>query len=388
VRGLSARTTAHLQGALLAWFDVARRPLPWRAAPSPYATWIAEVMLQQTTVAAAGPYWQRFLRRFPDARALAAAARDDVLALWSGLGYYRRARDLHAAARLIVARGGELPEDYEDWLALPGMGPYTAGAVASIAFGQRVPAVDANARRVLLRWLCARPAEAAGLSAAALRDLASRLVHPRRPGDWNQAVMELGALICLPGRPHCSRCPVAARCRAARAGVAGQVVPARVRPPNQVVLLSCLGLERDGAVLLVPADTAAQARLRGWGRPVREGFAGLYDGLWGMMSTPWYATAEPAVPAEQAVLAAWSRWMREAGLASPPRLRLAGEVGQAITRYRLRILLAVADWPGATVPVRGGRWVEPGAARQLPLAGFGRKLLALRARRAPADRSG
>ncbi len=206
---------------LLAWWDAGHRDLPWRFpqhGADPYRVWLAEVMLQQTQVQAAIPYFERFVRRFPDIASLAGATEDEVLALWSGLGYYARARNLLAAAREAVRRHGGLPASLETLRSLPGFGPYTAGAVASIAFAIPAAAIDGNVARVLARvFLVAgdpgsRPAE------DRLRAIAEALVAPSRPGDWNQALMELGATVCGKSAPRCAACPIAALCAARRAG--------------------------------------------------------------------------------------------------------------------------------------------------------------------------
>jgi A/G-specific adenine glycosylase len=201
---------------LLAWYDRHRRELPWRQTPEPYRVWLSEIMLQQTRVETAMPYFERFLARFPNVEELARAPVDEVLALWSGLGYYRRARQLHATARLVAARGG-FPREVDALRELPGIGPYTAAAIASIAFGVAVPVLDGNVERVLSRLLAT--SEVRGTAARRLLlDAAAELLDPRRPGDSNQALMELGATLCTPRRPRCLICPLAAGCRAAATG--------------------------------------------------------------------------------------------------------------------------------------------------------------------------
>jgi A/G-specific adenine glycosylase len=198
---------------LLAWYDANRRDLPWRGTRDPYAIWVAEVMLVQTQVDTVIPYYVRFLRRFPDVSALGGADLDDVLKAWEGLGYYARARNLHRAARTIVERhGGQLPEDEKNLRALPGFGPYTAAAVASIAFGRPALAVDGNARRVLSRLhdiAHPRPTE--------LRRAGAGLAQ-ERPGDLNQALMDLGSTICTARAPSCPACPLDAVCLARARG--------------------------------------------------------------------------------------------------------------------------------------------------------------------------
>jgi A/G-specific adenine glycosylase len=192
---------------LLAWYDLHRRDLPWRASPDPYRIWLSEIMLQQTRVAAVIEHYHEFLRRFPTVETLAAAREPSVLAAWSGLGYYRRARMLHAAAKVIVREGGgAFPANEEGWRALPGIGRYTAAAIASIALEEPVAVVDGNVERVLQRLSGKR------LAGEQLWTAASRLLDAKRPGDFNQAMMELGAIVCTPRAPACLTCPVVELC--------------------------------------------------------------------------------------------------------------------------------------------------------------------------------
>ena len=226
---------------LLGWYRRHRRDLPWRRTRDPYAIWISEIMLQQTRVAAAIPYYERFLRRFPDVETLARARVDSVLALWSGLGYYRRARSLHAAAR-VVARDG-MPTSAGGLRELPGIGAYTANAIASIAYGEPVAVVDGNVERVLSRFHAIAEPKSRGL-----RALADAWLPARDPGDFNQAVMELGAIVCTPRSPGCGSCPLRAECR-------GREAPERYPRPKRrarvVVEEHAVGLVvRDGRVLL------------------------------------------------------------------------------------------------------------------------------------------
>jgi len=195
--------------ALLRWFRKARRPLPWRRTRDAYPIWVSEVMLQQTTVATVIPYYERFIERFPTVESLARAGEDEVVALWSGLGYYSRARNLRMAAATVVERhAGRFPKDLETAMTLKGVGRYTGSAVTSIAYGTCAAVVDGNVRRVLSRLHAQR-----GLSDARAQELASDLLSPRFPGDWNEAMMELGATICTPAAPRCEVCPASKGCQ-------------------------------------------------------------------------------------------------------------------------------------------------------------------------------
>ncbi len=211
------RCDHQVTGALLAWYDAQHRDLPWRAEPTPWRVWVSEVMLQQTRVESVIGYFHRFVRRFPTPTALAEAPLDDVLTLWAGLGYYARARNLHAAARQVVERhGGEVPADPDAFLALKGVGPYTRGAVQSIAFGHRLAVLDGNVERVLCRLDAIREDPRTPATRRALWARAQALVPEDRPGDFNQALMELGATVCTPRSPTCETCPVQLHCVAHR----------------------------------------------------------------------------------------------------------------------------------------------------------------------------
>src|SRR5881296_1091170 len=192
---------------LLAWYDANRRDLPWRRTRDPYRILVAEYLLQRTRIASGTPYYERFLERFPTVRDLAAAPLDDVLAVWEGLGFYGRARNLHAAAQSIVQRhGGEVPRSYDELASLPGIGPYTAGAVASIAFGISVPAVDGNVTRVIARLFRIRENATAGSVRRRIAEIAAQLVSPERPGTFNQALTERAAWLKVPGRSGETNC--------------------------------------------------------------------------------------------------------------------------------------------------------------------------------------
>lgn len=245
---LPAAQIRSIRAALLRWFGKEKRDLPWRRTRDPYAIWVAEIMLQQTRVAAVVPYYGSFIARFPDVRSLARATEEEVLAAWSGLGYYSRARALRACAREMTERhGGRLPAEVEELRALPGIGRYTAGAIASQAFGTRAPVVDGNVRRVLCR-LRALPGERG--SDEELWTLAETLVDPRKPGDWNQAVMELGATVCTPRAPACERCPLERFCAARAFGTPERFPRAKPRTRSTRVRVAVALVFRRGRVLL------------------------------------------------------------------------------------------------------------------------------------------
>ena len=242
--------SAPLRRALLAWYERSRRDLPWRRSRDPWAIWVSEVMLQQTTVKTATPYFERFLERFPTLVALAAAEEEAVVAAWSGLGYYHRARNLHRGARHVAERHeGRFPDTLEAALAVPGVGLYTASAILSIAFGRPLPVVDGNVRRVLARLFALRGPEYR--KDGPYYNRAEELLDRERPGDWNQAVMELGATVCQPRRPACPACPVRKHCRALAQGLVDELPESRARRAPMEVTVAAALVERDGRVLLV-----------------------------------------------------------------------------------------------------------------------------------------
>jgi A/G-specific adenine glycosylase len=254
---LTPSAISKLRRALLAWYHRRRRDLPWRSTRNPYAIWLSEVMLQQTRAAAVIPYYERFLARFPTVESLAAASEPDVLNLWSGLGYYSRARNLHRAARQIAERRS-FPSTYDEIRSLPGVGPYTAAAVASIAFDLPHAVLDGNVVRVLSRLSAEPGLVSRSETRARLAALAARLLPRSSPGVFNQAVMELGATICLPRRPLCAQCPVAVHCHAHQRGLESQF-PVRPPPPKFLETeLRLLIVTRSTSVLLTerPADAA------------------------------------------------------------------------------------------------------------------------------------
>lgn len=266
LRSVAATNRARVRRALLAWYDAHRRPLPWRRGRDPYRIWVAEVMLQQTRVAVVAPAYRRFLRAFPTLPRLARSAEEQVLSLWSGLGYYARARALHRAARQLVARGERsFPDTLEAARCLPGVGPYTAAAVLSIAYGLPHAAVDGNVTRVLSRLYRLPRPDGRG---EPYRSLAMQLLDRGRPGDWNQAVMELGETVCLPGTPRCGDCPLARLCRARRHGEPSAYPPPRPRRARHRVHLELTLLrDRAGRILLERGAFAYLPHL--WLPPIR-----------------------------------------------------------------------------------------------------------------------
>ena len=261
----------NISAALLAWYDRCARDLPWRGFHDAYRTWVSEAMLQQTRVETVLSYYDRFLSRFPDLPALASASEAEVLKEWEGLGYYSRARNLWKGARQVVSEyGGILPSDPEKLRKISGIGPYTAGAVASIAYDVPVPAVDGNVIRVLSRIFGFRTDALEPETRRRIESLAASLVPAERPGDYNQAVMDLGATVCVPGTPDCSRCPLSGFCDAFRAGDAADLPVLPKAKPQKVIPYSVL-LIRSGNRVLMRQRT--ETLLQGlWCFPMLEGF--------------------------------------------------------------------------------------------------------------------
>lgn len=251
-------------GPLIKWYEQNARSLPWRDYPTPYRVWVSEIMLQQTRVETVIPYFERWMQRFPTVETLASASEQEVLKVWEGLGYYSRARNLHRAARVVMAEhGGELPSEAAALERLPGIGRYTAGAIASIAFGKDAPALDGNIRRVLARvfnvTLSARSPEGERL----LWDLAREHIPTGRAGDYNQAIMDLGSAICTPRAPACLICPIAAHCLARALGVQEQRPVMEEKRPVPHVTVTAAIIHRDGHILIA-----------------RRPSSGLLGGMW------------------------------------------------------------------------------------------------------------
>jgi len=261
---------------LLEWYEHNRRDLPWRCTRDPYRILVSEIMLQQTRAEVVIPYYQRFLERFPDAATLAQAKQADVLACWSGLGYYSRARNLQAAARAITASGG-FPRDYHSLRALPGVGPYTAAAVSSIAFDQPCAVLDGNVLRVIARITNDGSDIALARTRAQFQRVADGLLAPECPGDFNQAMMELGATICLPRAPGCTSCPVARFCEACKAGTQGELPVKSGKLQPQTIRAEVVIVEKDSKILL-HRRAARERRMAGfWDLPQPAELNGLHS---------------------------------------------------------------------------------------------------------------
>jgi A/G-specific adenine glycosylase len=261
--------------ALLAWYDANRRDLPWRRTRDPYAIWVSEMMLQQTQVKTAIDYFGRWMTRFPTVDALASATEGEVLHAWQGLGYYRRAKNLLRAAEVVVNdHGGRLPDRVDALLRLPGIGRYSAGAISSIAYGAREPVVDGNVVRVLCRLLGLRGDPTRTPLKNDLWTLARALMPQARPGDFNQAMMELGATVCTPRDPDCDACPLARRCTARRAGTALELPELPARRTVEKVLRVAVVVRRRASVLCARVPSGARRVAGRWEFPNTDGQGG------------------------------------------------------------------------------------------------------------------
>jgi A/G-specific adenine glycosylase len=339
---------------LLSWFDRHRRDLPWRRDRDPYRIWVSEVMLQQTTVAAVVPYFERFIAAFPTVMDLAAADEQAVLKAWEGLGYYRRARNLHRAARAVVAaHGGELLDDPEVWRELPGVGRYIHGAVLSQAFDRRLPIVEANSTRVL----CRLDGQDADVDSPAVRrwlwERAEKLLPHRRVGDFNQALMELGALVCTPTNPNCGDCPLKQECAAHKAGLQS-VIPRKSAPPAPTPVREVAIVVRRGSrVLLVRRPGDARRWQNMWEFPRGELEAG---------ETYAVAAARLLTPLT--------------GIAADLGAELI-TIRHGVTRFRITLVAIEADYRGGRFSSEfytRGLWVRPNELDDYPVSTPQRRL--------------
>lgn len=343
-----------LRDALLAWFHENRRDMPWRGSKDPYAVWVSEVMLQQTQVAAVAPYYRRFMAELPNLRRLADASLQVVLRLWAGLGYYSRARNLHAAARVIMAdHGGRFPSDAAAVRSLPGIGEYTAGAILSIAFDRPVPAVDGNVERVLCR-VCEIEGEPKKAPAKGqIRNAAGALVQCRNPGDANQALMELGAVVCTPTRPACAVCPARPMCRARAAGRQQELPQLPTRAPRTEKRTAAAIIRKDATVLLAQ-------------RPDR----GVWAGLWEFPQTD-----VPADPPHDALAAHIHRRLGLRIRVLDPALTITHAImNQAITLAVFECELTAGELRVSSYAQ--AEWTPLHASMHLPLSAPHQKILA------------
>ena len=348
-QGLSPKRDAKVH-RLLAWYDRHRRDLPWRAAPGevsdPYHVWLSEIMLQQTTVATVGSYYRKFLKFWPTVEALAGAPREDVLKAWAGLGYYARARNLHACAKVVAGElGGRFPDNEAGLSALPGIGPYTAGAIAAIAFDRPAAAVDGNVERVMARlYAIETPLPDAKPE---IRQRTLDLVPQKRAGDFAQALMDLGATICTPKRLNCMICPWTDDCAGRRSGIAGELPrrKAKAERPRRVGIAFWVERE-DGAILLRE-------------RPDK----GLLGGMMEVPSTGWTAKGSSDPEAEAPIRAAWRR--------------TAGKIEHTFTHFHLELEIWSARVPATTeVSDQAARWVAKGDLDGEALPSVMRKIVA------------
>ena len=360
---------------LSAWYARHARDLPWRNTDDAYRVWISEIMLQQTTVTAVVPYFERFVKRFPTVHDLGAAAEQEVLQCWEGLGYYSRARNIHKTARLLSTEcAGRFPDDVEELVKLPGIGRYTAGAIASFAFGRRAPIVEANTLRLYCRLLGFRGDPRASAGQRMLWDFAERVLPRQSPGRFNQALMELGATLCTPTEPNCPACPARSCCRAFAEGAQSEIPMPACRPEITAVTEASVAVRKDDTYLLHRRDEG-------------ERWAGLWD-------FPRFPVADQAVPARN------SRRQRSAAgipqtvsddLKRTLQADIAGttgvtaeiwdlltEIHHSVTRYRIRLLCLSAEYrSGSLNGSRDSRWVHPDDFGGLPLSVTGRKLATL-----------
>ena len=338
------QTPSHFHKRLLDWYDQNRRDLPWRKTQSPYRTFVSEMMLQQTQVKTVIPYFERFMRELPDWKALARAPEEKVLKLWEGLGYYRRARNLKAAAQMVLADfKGALPEGLEDIQKLPGVGPYSAGAILSIAFQKPYPLVDGNVIRVFSRLYLLRGNLKTGVGSKKVWSLAEKWVHPKRPGDYNQALMELGAMVCLPENPQCLLCPMLSNCGAAQKGLQNQLPEITKAPKSLEVLMAAILVKKKGKFLVRK-------------RPQEERWL---KGLWEFPSLE-------GISFESALQQLEKKWKVKASRKS------ANEIKHTITHHKVHVRLYPAQALGAAQSE--GAWVTPQQLDRLPFSSAQSKL--------------
>jgi len=342
---------------LLAWYDRSGRDLPWRRTADSYHIWLSEIMLQQTGVNAALPFYQRFLEHFPTISVLAAAPVERVVEQWAGLGYYSRARNLHRAAQIVVEKHqGAFPDDPRQILALPGIGRSTAGAIGAIAFHRPTPILDGNVRRVLCRLFSLQEPPRSPAAERRLWSWAEALTPEERPGDYAQAIMDLGALLCTPARPDCAVCPLADLCRARQSGKEREIPVRQRKKPVPLVEEVGILLNRKGRFLVR-----------------RRPLEGLLGGLWEFPTT--------RVAAEEGPEAAAARLLAELGFRADPLP--AGTVRQTYSHFRLALGLYLGELTeiSRTRTTDEETWLSPAELVDLPLHGAHKKALPFLLRR-------
>ncbi len=345
----------NLAGQLLKWFDRHQRDLPWRRTRDPYHVWISEIMLQQTQVATVVPYFERFLTALPNLQALADADEHQVLRLWEGLGYYRRARQLHHAARVIRdEHAGQFPRTLEAVRALPGIGRYTAGAIVSIAYDRPAPILEANTLRLYCRLLAFRGDPYSSAGQHSLWQLAEDLLPSRRVGAFNQALMEVGSLLCTPRAPRCGECPLRPWCGAFQAGCQEEVPRPKPKPASLNI--------REAAVVVQNGDRVLVRRCqRG------ERWAGLWDFVR-------FAVESPAAELTGHELVRKTREISGLAVRAP---RLLTTLRHTVTRYRITLDCYLAATSKRVLPEGQWRWVDAAELGSMPLSVTGRRLARL-----------
>lgn len=350
--------------SLRSWYRTHARNLPWRNSSDPYVVWISEIMLQQTTVAAVTPYFERFVHRFPTVLALADADQSEVLRHWEGLGYYSRARNLHKAARIIAHdRKGDFPDDVAGWQALPGIGRYTAGAIVSFAYDRPAPIVEANTLRLYSRLTAYADDPHGTAGQRALWNFAEQLVPKKSPGAFNQALMDLGATLCTVSDPNCSRCPVRTCCQALRTDQVDAIPRPRTRPTITDVAEASVAISKAGAFLLRQRTDA-------------ERWAGLWD-------FPRFELPDEVIPPQndrttRRLTGNWTGYLEDR-IVEQTGIRtqvdtLATKFTHGVTRYRIHLYCCLGrHLGGRRSPDQNIRWVPPEEFDQLPLSVTGRK---------------
>lgn len=353
-----ARSKRAFQQRLLKWYAQHRRDLPWRRSRNPYRVWVSEVMLQQTQVATVKDYFRRFIKTFPNVKQLAAAEEEEVLRLWEGLGYYRRARQLHAAAQAIVSNhGGRFPRDVTTLQTLPGIGRYTAGAIVSIAYDQPAPILEANTIRLLSRLLAYRDDPMKSAGQRLLWQTAEQLLPESEVADFNQALMELGSLVCKPAEPLCDECPVRQYCRAHESGLEREIPIASGKQKFVDLREAAVVVRKNGRVLMRRCAPD-------------ERWAGLWD-------FPRFELQAQSQGDLQHELAAKVRDLT--GVEIQPGSHLT-TIKHGVTRFRITLDCFSADYlrgrlsRGKSTPLK---WASPDDLGALPLSSTGRKLARL-----------